>query len=150
MPSMMGSVTRVLWLTSRTLRPARRRAAASVAPMLTRGNVPAAGFGYPGQAGGSGREGKPRSSGKLRAEAAQGGTLGAGLLGQGAGEDGQPGPELGPLGPPGGAEDADGEQAGVAGPADGDGGDRDAGRHLHDGQQRVEPAEVGQRDGHAD
>src|SRR6185437_16299951 len=121
MPLMMGSVTRVLWLTSRTVRPARRRAAASVAPMLTRRNVPAAGFCYPGQAGLSGREASPVRSEKLRTAAAQGGTLGPGLIGQVAGEGGQLGPQLSPPRAVRGAEDADGQQAGVAGAADRDG-----------------------------
>src|SRR5436190_8773367 len=131
MPVMMGSVTRVLWLTSCTVSPARRRAAASVAPMLTRGNVPAAGFGYPGHAGLSGREPTPFGI-KLRTPAAQGGTLGPGLTGQCRGEGGQLRAQLSPLRAVRGAEDADGEQAGVAGAADRDGRHRDASRHLHD------------------
>ena len=47
-------------------------------------------------------------------------------------------------------QDADGEQPGVAGAADRDGGHRYAGRHLHDGQQRVEPVELLERHRHPD
>ena len=47
-------------------------------------------------------------------------------------------------------EDADGEQAGVAGVADRDRGDRDAGRHLHDREQRVHAVEVLERHRDAD
>ena len=47
-------------------------------------------------------------------------------------------------------EDADGQQPGVAGVADRDRRDRDAGRHLHDRQQRVHAVEVLQRHRHAD
>ena len=50
----------------------------------------------------------------------------------------------------GGGQDAYGEQAGVAGVADGDGGDRHAGRHLHDREQRVHAVEVLQRHRDAD
>ena len=50
----------------------------------------------------------------------------------------------------GGGQDADGEQAGVAGVADRDRRDRHAGRHLHDGEQRVHAVEVAQRHRHAD
>ena len=49
-----------------------------------------------------------------------------------------------------GGQDAYGEQAGVAGVADGDRGDRHAGGHLHDREQRVHAVEVLQRDGYAD
>ena len=48
------------------------------------------------------------------------------------------------------AEDAYGEQAGVAGVADRDRRDRDPGGHLHDGEQGVHPVEVLQRHRHAD
>jgi len=44
----------------------------------------------------------------------------------------------------GGGEDPHGEQAGVARAGDRDGGDGDAGRHLGDGQQRVEAVELRQ------
>src|SRR5207344_2015214 len=122
---MMGSVTRVCWLTSLTVNPARRRAAASVAPILTRASSPGADpcwGSVPGPASGqaplSGRKRRPFGT-RLRALAAQGGTLGAFRR----------------------AEDADGEQAGVAGAADRDGRDRDAGRHLDDREQRVEAAQ---------
>ena len=47
-------------------------------------------------------------------------------------------------------EDAHREQAGVAGVADRDRRDRDAARHLHDRQQRVEPVELRERHRHAD
>ena len=50
----------------------------------------------------------------------------------------------------GGGEDAHGEQPGVAGVADRDRGHRDAGRHLHDREQRVHAVEVLQRHRHAD
>jgi hypothetical protein len=49
-----------------------------------------------------------------------------------------------------GTEDARGEQAGVARPADGDGRDRHPRRHLHDGQQGIHAVEVLQRHGHPD
>src|SRR5271165_1765427 len=47
-------------------------------------------------------------------------------------------------------EDAHGEQAGVAGAADRHRGHWDAGRHLHDRQQRVEAVELLQRHRHTD
>jgi hypothetical protein len=50
----------------------------------------------------------------------------------------------------GGAEDARGQQPGVAGAADGHGRHRHSGWHLHDGEQGVHTVEVRQRDGHAD
>ena len=43
-----------------------------------------------------------------------------------------------------------GEQPGVARAADRDGGDRHAGRHLHDREQRVQTVEMRQRHRHAD
>src|SRR5699024_8857290 len=48
------------------------------------------------------------------------------------------------------AENAHGEQAGVLGTTDGDGGHGHAGGHLHDGQQGVHAVEVLQRPGDAD
>lgn len=50
----------------------------------------------------------------------------------------------------GGREDADGEQARVAGAADGDRGHRDPGGHLDDREERVHAVEVLERDGDAD
>ena len=47
-------------------------------------------------------------------------------------------------------QDPDGEQPGVARAADRHRGDRDAGRHLHDRQQRVHPVQVRQRHRDAD
>ncbi|MDB6066893.1 MAG: hypothetical protein JWR26_3101 [Pedosphaera sp.] len=49
-----------------------------------------------------------------------------------------------------GGEDLDGEEAGVAAVADGDGGHGDAGGHLHDGEEGVEALEGFGLDGHAD
>ena len=48
------------------------------------------------------------------------------------------------------AEDADREQRGVAGLAHADGRHRDAVRHLHDRQERVEAVELLERHRHAD
>src|SRR5690348_10834789 len=72
--------------------------------------------------------GKRRPFGtKLRAPAAQGSTLGTGLTGELLGESREPGPQRGAGRALRRAEDADGQQAGVAGAADRDGRDRDAG-----------------------
>ena len=106
MPRMMGSLTRVCRLTSLTVSPARRRAAASVAPMLTRASRIPEDRSLSGQRTRTGLRGKrrlrgqePRSFGaRLRTPAAQGGTLGAGLVGQGRGEGGEPGPQRGAIG----------------------------------------------------
>src|SRR5262249_47426371 len=134
MPRMMGSVTRVSWLTSPTVSPARRRAAASVAPMLTRASSHPPGpmsrsYGCHRTAAWAravtGRERHP-FGGKLRTPAAQGGTLGPGLVGESPGEGDEPGPQGGAIGALRGAEDTDGEQARVARAADRDGRDRDA------------------------
>src|SRR5580658_1696861 len=127
---MMGSVTPARSLTSLRVSPDRRRAAASVAPMLTaRLLTPRRSDQLP-----SVQElprNRPESSGfAKRAEltpqvaVAQGSALGAGRLRQAFRERDQPGPQRRPFGPGCGAEDAHGEQARVAGPADRHGRDR--------------------------
>src|SRR5690606_4248434 len=50
----------------------------------------------------------------------------------------------------GGGEDPDGQQAGIAGIAHRDRGDRYPGGHLDDREQRVEAVEVAQRDRYPD
>src|SRR6185437_8440123 len=116
-----------------------QRRANAHARLLAPGSDPVRGA-YPYRRGGKHRYlgGKRRPFGtKLRAPAAQGGTLGAGLTGEVLGESREPGPQRGADGTLRRAEDADGEQSGVAGAADRDGRDRDAGRHLDDREQRV-------------
>src|ERR1700750_3170414 len=88
-----------------------------------------------GQERWAGRERHPFGA-KLRTSAAQGGTLGPGLVGEAPGEGEEPGPQRGAIGALGRAEDTDGEQAGVTRAADRDGSDRDAGRPLDDGAKR--------------
>ena len=99
-----------------------QRRADAHARLLTPGVDPCSGS-VPGPASGqaplSGQ--KRRSFGtKLRTPGAQGGTLGAGLIGEGLGEGGEPGPQRGAVRALGRAENADGEQASVAGTADRD------------------------------
>src|SRR5579863_10602772 len=115
MPWMMFSRTRVRPLTSATLSPAWRRAAASVAPMLTRASR-ACQAGSSGRIAGEHARNERSLSGSVRGAAiTQGSALGPGLVGQLPGEGDEPVAQRRGGRALGGGQDADGEQAGVAG-----------------------------------
>src|SRR3974377_1848165 len=148
MPWTMFSLTRVRWLTSARLSPAWRRAAASVAPMLTPASKRTE---RPLQSKGLPREhalladSKPiQPAGRRLRRAAP---LARAWSASWPANETSPARSAPAGAPPGGGEEGGGERAGVAAPADRDGRDRDPGRHLDNREQRVQAAHVRQRNG---
>src|SRR5579875_2693808 len=119
MSLMMVCLTRVRRLTSSTVSPARRRAAASVAPTLTRASqrcdrflcprLPAIPARRPGRLSGTAAAVFPGAA--AAAGGAQRRAPGPGLGGKLVGEGGEPGAQRAAVRAGGRGEDADGQQA---------------------------------------